>query len=169
MLEDYQIARALYESFIHSDPKQISSLVFEDGTKFDESEVANIVSLLEKSFVINDPNQWQALAELYYLLSEKMAIRIIDFFATNHDGIISSKIKSMESKSSSIIAGLMDIGIIIQGESSVFLAGENMNKAIVALEILRTVAIKKDRKEIEMSLIWFYCLSIVVLLAYLVF
>ena len=43
-----------------------------------------------------------------------------------------------------------------------FFTGENMNKAIVALEILRTVAIKKDRKEIEMSLIWFYCLSIVV-------
>jgi tetratricopeptide (TPR) repeat protein len=136
VLNEFSIARSLVNSYRSSSIQQFSPFQLENDDIFD---VSYIVCSLNDVYHIETPEHWEAIVNLFDLLSEKDRITIIDIVSRNPTGIEVSKIEKIVDTIETFhnnLENLIDTGVIEETNSKL-LPGSNMDKAIITLEILR--------------------------------
>jgi hypothetical protein len=93
------------------------------------------------------PEKLETLAEIFEILSQKDRITIVDLLSTNQKGMDRKNLERMVDTKGSLNHNLLKLSEaeIIKKDGTTILPGENMEKIIVSLEILRSAIIDAGR------------------------
>ena len=147
VLDEYSLARGLLNSYQSN--QQFSPIILEDddGQILDDSHVSYFIDHLKEAYQIKTSEHWEVIADLLDILSKKVMVKVIDMISRNRDGIEISKIERVVENNKKVTNALIDAGIIEQDGVNI-LPGSNLDKALICLEILRSLlAIIEREKE----------------------
>jgi uncharacterized protein YjbI with pentapeptide repeats len=147
VLDEYSLARGLLKSYQSNQQFSPISLEDDDGLILDDSHVSYFINHLKEAYQIKTSEHWEVIAGLLDILSKKVMVKVIDMISRNRDGIEISKIERLVEDNKKVTNALIDAGIIEQDGVNI-LPGSNLDKALICLEILRSLlAIIEREKE----------------------
>jgi uncharacterized protein YjbI with pentapeptide repeats len=148
MLNEYVIARGLLDSYRST--RHFSPFILKDDIGdeqvIDDSHIHYFTEHIKEAFHIETSEHWEIVADILDILSEKDMVKVIDTISQEHDGVELSNIERL-TRDNKVVNTLIEAGIVEQNGVKI-LIGSNLDKVIICLETLRTLAslIEKERE-----------------------